>query len=413
VHIIVFMDHLADLISHYENAGHFAELIGLLEQGCNLDRAHQGIYTQLGILYAKYKEQKLMEHINLFWSRLNIPTLLQECKANLHWKEVVFLYSHYDQFDNAVDTMVEHSPACFDHDTFKSTVVRVSNSEVFYRAISFYLQETPLKLSELLIELSPKLDHKRVVNMVDSYGHLPLIKQYLKHVQRDDIAVVNEALYQLYVEEERFQDLRDSIQEFVQFDQISLAQKLEKHELVEFRRIAATLYQMNGRAAQSIALSKQDRLWKDAMSTAAASGDATVVEDLLRFFVNDPSIPQSVFGACLYTCYNQIAPDLALELAWRNGLQEFVMPFMIQSFKDLTDKVVGLQTRMDKKDQESAAADAKAKEAEQQQMSAVAPMLMLTNQPQYGAPNPGFGGGMGNPGMNPMGGVGMPGYPQY
>ena len=67
VHIIVFMDHLADLISHYENAGHFAELISLLEQGCNLDRAHQGIYTQLGILYAKYKEQKLMvKNFDLF-----------------------------------------------------------------------------------------------------------------------------------------------------------------------------------------------------------------------------------------------------------------------------------------------------------------------------------------------------------
>jgi len=409
VHIIVFMDHLADLIAHYETAGHFAELISLLEQGCNLDRAHQGIYTQLGILYAKYKEQKLLEHIRLFWSRLNIPTLLQECKANLHWKEVVFLYSHYDQFDNAVDTMIEHSPACFNHDTFKATVVRVNNSEVFYRAISFYIQENPLQLSELLIELSAKLDHKRVVQMVESYGHLPLIKQYLKHVQRDDIAVVNEALNGLYVEEERFQELRESVTEFQAFDQISLAQRLEKHELMEFRRVAATLYQMNGRAAQSIELSKQDRLWKDAMSTAAESGDKAVVEDLLRFFVNDPSIPQSVFGACLYTCYNFINPDLALELAWRNGLQEFVMPFMIQSFKDLSDKVDSLQERMDKKDAELAAADAKAKEDEAAAMSSVAPMLMITQTPQYG--QPAYGAPGMNPGMAPQG-MGM-GYPQY
>merc|ERR1719168_135129 len=342
-----------------------------------------------------------MEHINLFWSRLNIPTLLQECKSNLHWKEVVFLYSHYDQFDNAVDTMIEHSPACFNHDTFKATVVRVNNSEVFYRAISFYILENPLKLSELLIELSPKLDHKRVVQLVEHHGHLPLIKQYLKHVQRDDIAVVNEALYSLFVEEERYQELRDSIVEFTNFDQIQLAQKLERHELVEFRRIAATLYQMNGRAAQSIALSKQDRLWKDAMSTAAACGDATVVEDLLRFFVNDPSIPQSVFGACLYTCYNFISPDLALELAWRNGLQEFVMPFMIQSFKDLSDKVTLLQERMDKKDAELAAADAKAKEEEAAAMSSVAPMLMITQTPQYG--QPAYGAPEMNPGMAPQG----------
>merc|ERR1719419_417293 len=123
------MDHLADLIRRYETDGHFAQLIQLLEQGINLDRAHQGIYTQLGILYAKYKEKKLMEHIKLFYSRVNIPTLLQVCKDNLHWREVVFLYTHYDQFDNAVDTMISHSTACWEHEHFKTTVSRVSNSE--------------------------------------------------------------------------------------------------------------------------------------------------------------------------------------------------------------------------------------------------------------------------------------------
>ena len=99
------------------------------------------------------------------------------------------------------------------------------------------MREQPLKLSELLIELSPKLDHKRVVQLVEHHGHLPLIKQYLKHVQRDDINVVNEALYSLFIEKERHQELRDSIAEFTNFDQIQIAQKLERHELVEFRRI--------------------------------------------------------------------------------------------------------------------------------------------------------------------------------
>lgn len=50
-----------------------------------------------------------MEHIKLFWSKLNIPTLLQSCKENQHWSEAVFLYSHYDQFDMAVDTLIGHS----------------------------------------------------------------------------------------------------------------------------------------------------------------------------------------------------------------------------------------------------------------------------------------------------------------
>ena len=56
------MDHLLDLVHHYERFGYFQELIAVLEQGINLERSHQGMYTQLGVLYAKYKEEKLMEH---------------------------------------------------------------------------------------------------------------------------------------------------------------------------------------------------------------------------------------------------------------------------------------------------------------------------------------------------------------
>ena len=38
-------------------------MISLLETGMGLERAHVGIYTELGILYAKYVPNKLMEHI--------------------------------------------------------------------------------------------------------------------------------------------------------------------------------------------------------------------------------------------------------------------------------------------------------------------------------------------------------------
>ena len=43
---------------------------------------------------------------------------------------------------------------------------------------------------------------------------------------------------------------------------ISLAQSLEKHELLEFRRIAAFLYRGNDRWKQSVDLCKKDRLLK-------------------------------------------------------------------------------------------------------------------------------------------------------
>ena len=38
-----------------------------------LERAHMGIFTELAILYSKYKPQKMREHLELFWSRVNIP----------------------------------------------------------------------------------------------------------------------------------------------------------------------------------------------------------------------------------------------------------------------------------------------------------------------------------------------------
>jgi len=379
VNIIVFMDHLHDLIRQYEIGGHFAELVNLLEQGINLDRAHQGIYTQLGILYAKYKEIKLMEHINLFWSRLNIPTLLQACKDNLHWKETVFLYTHYDQFDNAADTMIQHSPTCWDHEQFKGIIVRVSNTEVFYRAINFYLREHPLHLSELLIELSPKLDHKRVVQTIRLSRQLPLIQQYLLHVQRDNIAVVNEAVNELLIQEENFNQLRESIADYDAFDQIALAQQLQKHELLEFRRIAAHLYRTNKRYTTSITLSKQDGLWQDAMETAALSQEKPLAEELLRFFVENikkDACPKSCFAACLFTCYELIRPDVVLELSWRYGLIEYCMPFMVQTFRTFNDKLDSLYTKIELQEKKIEDDEKKQNEAKNEAMNATAKQLM-------------------------------------
>jgi len=418
VNIIVFMDHLNDLIKHYESGGHFAELIALLEQGINLDRAHQGIYTQLGMLYCKYKEQKLMEHINLFWSRLNIPTLLQACKDNLHWKETVFLYTHYDQFDNAIDIVIQHHPSCWDHEQFKSHIVRVSNTEVYYRAINFYLCNHPLQLTELLNELATKLDHKRVVSMVRQRGQLPLIQRYLKHVQNNDIAMINEALNELYVEEEDYTSLRDSIDTYGTFDQISLATKMQSHELLEFRRISAYLYKMSKRWKQSIELSKKDSLWQDAMETAAESGDSELAEEIVRFFVNNKDTPTSCFAACLYTCFPLLKPDVVLELAWRKDLQKPSMPFMIQALRNYSNKVNSLQEKINQMEEDAVAA----REQEQKDQEAAAAnaandiysnQLMLTsasNPPgvqSYGMPQ---GYGVMQQPINP---TTMSGFPSY
>jgi clathrin heavy chain len=72
-----------------------------------LDRAHIGIFTELGILYAKYHPEKLLEHIKLYFSKLNVSKLLRYCERYQRWAETVYLYSNYNEYDNAINIMIE------------------------------------------------------------------------------------------------------------------------------------------------------------------------------------------------------------------------------------------------------------------------------------------------------------------
>jgi clathrin heavy chain len=73
------------------------------------------------------------------------------------------------------------------------------------------------------------------------------------------------------------------------------------------------------------------------MELAAQSKQADLAEELLRFFVDEGE--KDCFAACLATCYAQVKPGLGMELAWKNGLMEFAMPFMIQAVNEYTAKV--------------------------------------------------------------------------
>ena len=57
---------------------------------------------------------------------------------------------------------------------------------------------------------------------------------------------MNEALNELFVEEEDYEALRTSISTYEQFDNMKLAAELERHDLLELRRVAALLYKVCG-----------------------------------------------------------------------------------------------------------------------------------------------------------------------
>lgn len=67
--------------------------------------------------------------------------------------------------------------------------------------------------------------------------------------------------------------------------------QIETHELLEMRRIAAYIYKKAGRWQQSVALSKKDKLYQDAMETTSQSGDSEFAEELLNFFVKEVISP--------------------------------------------------------------------------------------------------------------------------
>jgi len=174
-----------------------------------------------------------------------------------------------------------------------------------------------------------------------------------------NVKEVNDALYELYVQEEVHEALAAAVVEYTNFDAIEMAKQCEKHGLLQFRRIGAMLYKRSQKWAQSIALSKQDKVWDEAIETASESGDAAQAEELLAFFVGEKL--NACFSACLYTCYPLLRSDVVLELAWRNNLMDFSMPFMIQSMRQLQDKVEKLVDK-ERKLEEAAAAEKKAAE---------------------------------------------------
>ncbi|XP_063226096.1 clathrin heavy chain isoform X2 [Bacillus rossius redtenbacheri] len=341
LHIVVHADELEDLINYYQDRGYFEELINLLEAALGLERAHMGMFTELAILYSKYKTAKMREHLELFWSRVNIPKVLRAAEQAHLWAELVFLYDKYEEYDNAVIAMMNHPSEAWREGHFKDIITKVANIELYYKAIQFYLDYKPLLLNDVLLVLAPRMDHTRSVNFFAKVNHLQLVKPYLRSVQSLNNKAINEALNNLLIKEEDYQGLRTSIDAFDNFDNIALAQKLEKHELIEFRRIAAYLYKGNNRWKQSVELCKKDRLFKDAMEYAAESKNADVAEELLSWFLEKGNY--DCFAACLFQCYDLLHPDVIIELAWRHKIMDFAMPYLIQVTREYITKVDKLE----------------------------------------------------------------------
>lgn len=122
-----------------------------------------------------------------------------------------------------------------------------------------------------------------------------------------------------------------------------------------------------------------------------------------------------MFTCALYTCYDLIRPNVAMELSWRFNLHEYSMPYFIQIVRELTYRVETVQKKHE---------DREKKEEKQAQQQMSQPLDVVTDflMPGFNNPmlmpaqtfgsNPNMGPFMGSMGPGgPMGmGMGMGGF---
>ncbi|KAA8496164.1 Clathrin heavy chain 1 [Porphyridium purpureum] len=353
--VVVEAGELPEVITYYEERGHFERLMDMLDAGLSLERAHQGMFTENGVLYTKYRSHtepnstRVMDYMKMWWRKANVPRLIRACETAWLWAEAVYLYMAYEEFDNAAKVMMEHGPSAWNANTFTDAISRAGSLDVMYKAVRFYILEHAELVNDLLYVLAPKAEATRLMGILrgsykDVYGELgilPLCKPFLNKVQEQDVPEINTAMNDILIAEGDVDALRDSVGTFENFEQIALARKLESNELIAFRRVGVELFRKNAKFEQAIEVSKRDRLWKDMIESVSASDDPEIMEDAIKFFVEQGL--RECFTALLFACFETCPPDLALEYAWMYDLIDFAMPFLIQTMREIGQRLMGLE----------------------------------------------------------------------
>lgn len=355
--LVVIPDHLEETVFLYELYDAADQIIYLLEQMVLNEKSHLGIFTELASLYAKYREERLFDFIKVYFNKLNIVKLVRVCSRYHLWKEVVYLHSNYNEFDAAAKTMMEHSPTCFNHDSFVTFLHKISNTELLYRAIEFYLMEEPGKLNDLLGQITTKVDLTKTVSLLRREGVLWLAEDWLRSVQAQNNQAVNDALNSLYLESFNISALQQSITQFDSIDSLSLARNIEGLENAEFRKISMLIYRKNQKHQEAVQICLSEGLFKEAVEAAAESKDQKLVHALLKRFAKDRR--GEWFTIACYYCYDLLKPDIVMELAWTYDLKDFGMPYFIQLCSDLSSNLESVKKKHEEREKKEEEAQEK------------------------------------------------------
>lgn len=87
------------------------------------------------------------------------------------------------------------------------------------------------------------------------------------------------------------------------------------------------------------------------MEYSAESKNSDIAEELLSWFLENGNY--DCFTACLFHCYDQLHPDIILELAWRHNILDFAMPYLINVMREYVSKVNKLEEAETKRKEEN------------------------------------------------------------
>ncbi len=361
--LMVNSDELGDLIDYYEAAERVTELIELLETGIAAKRVTIEVLTALGEMYSRYNRDKLLDHLKAHVDQMNIAKLIRTCKAHEQWIELVFLYGHYDEYDNAAIVCIEHAEESWTAQRFLLILGNVTRADVILRAVKFYLAEHDDLTCELLAVVGERVDQGKIIALAEDAEKLPTIRSYLDSIAEADIDVVNVARHKLLIEAGDHDELRASATERTNYDRAALADELQDHADIEFRRVGIALRAILHQWPECIDLCLRDGLYSLAVDNVEVAKSSDAAERLLGWLAGDEplvtvggdplpteegvAVRDETVKDLLERCSDLVRPHVALQYMWQARMVDVMMPFMVKTVLKYTTKVAELEAKVE------------------------------------------------------------------
>lgn len=405
LHLVIDEAELADVVEEYETWGHYAALLDLLEAALTHDRAHAALFTELGVLLARYRPDGLMDHCRLWHGRIRPSRVAVAAEACLLWAEVAYLQTLDKEFDTAARTVMAHSESAYERGMFLDLLGKVGSLEVMHQSIDFVIAQEPTELGPVMSALAVRVDSSRAVrqlrqarpDVLGELGALPLVVPWLLRVQADSNAPdVNRAVNEVFEAEENVDGLRASVENFDDFDARGLAARLETHPLLEMRRIAGRVWGKIGQHERAMELADRDGLDADAISVVAVSKDEELAERIAWRYATGGK--RECLTALLYACWGWLSADIAVEVGWSTGCMPWVTPAVIQAVADAGARLTSLTNERVQEREAEEEAEREAREEITDDVSVLLHGLAPQHQPlmlTYHQNGGGFAGGAG------------------